>query len=317
MNGFRTPILMILFRRHASLAAQIDILRTLHPARLYVFADGPRHAADDADCQRARAALAGIDWPCDLRRKFMETNLGCGKGPATAMDWFFEHEPEGIILEDDLLPHPDFFQFCAELLGRYRDDPRVMEISGTNRLGQWAAGERSYCFSQWGSECGWATWRRAWQHFDYTVRAWANPAARTRLRPVLRHPMRIAFLSRILNRTLQNPAAVTWWDYQWAFAKMLNGGLAAVPSVNLVRNVGCDSCSHHDRDATHTFAVENKLEGIAFPLQHPAEPGPDRAYDAALLREAITVRHCLSSLIPAPMKQLLKKRLRPAWDNPS
>ena len=129
--------------------------------------------------------------------------------------------------------------------------------------------------------------------------------------------MRIAFLSRILNRTLQNPAAVTWWDYQWAFAKMLHHGLAAVPSVNLVRNVGCDSCSHHDRDATHTFAAENKLEGIAFPLQHPAEPGPDHAYDAALLREAITWRHFLSSRIPAPIKQLLKTMIRPALDIPS
>jgi hypothetical protein len=309
MNTFTTPILLIIFKRQASLAAQLNILRALRPVRLYVFADGPANMKEETECQKARAVLDGIDWPCAVHRKFMDLHLGCGRGPATAMDWFFENVEEGIILEDDLLPHPDFFPYCAELMERFRNDPRVMEISGTNRLGSWHDKAQSYHFSNWGSECGWATWRRAWRLFDFDVRAWAEPQAREALRTVLRRTKRVLFLSRILDQTFHNPAAVSWWDYQWVFAKMLHNGLAAVPAHNLVRNVGCDSCSNHDRDKTHSFSMDPKLAGIPFPLRHPTQINANHEFDEALLDTAITTRHYLSSLLPRSIKQYVKRIL--------
>lgn len=307
MQDFNIPILLIIFKRYDSLVAQIDILRAIRPANLYVFADGPRTDEEAADCIRARSALKGIDWHCEIRTKFMDTNLGCGKGPATAINWFFENEPEGIILEDDLLPHTDFFRFCSELLERFRDDIRIMEISGSNRLGQWGDGTQSYCYSQWGSECGWATWRRAWRHFDYTVRAWADPRTRGVIRDIYRSPLRIAFFSRILEQTYRHHDLVTWWDYQWGLAKNLNQGLSVVPTVNLVRNVGCDQHSNHDRDASHRFVVHNDLKGMDFPLRHPSSVNPDHAFDDALLRKAMSLRHYFSSMIPDRIKRLLKR----------
>ncbi len=307
MTPFNTPILLILYKRHASLMAQMDILKTLRPAKLYAFADGPAQDNEKEDCRRARAVLDAMDWPCSVRTKFMDTNLGCGKGPAAAMDWFFENEPEGIILEDDLLPHPDFFRFCAELLEHYRDDSRVMEISGTNRLGQWGNGTLGYCFSQWGSECGWATWRRAWRHFDFTVRAWASPESKALIRQIYRRPVRVLFFSRMLDRTFAGNPPVAWWDYQWALAKNLNHGLAIVPARTLVQNVGCDSHSTHDRDDTHTFASLKPLPGISFPLRHPDLVCPDRAYDEALFEQAMPLRHLLSSFLPPGLKRQLKR----------
>lgn len=309
-NAFHTPILLIIFKRYPSLVAQIDIMRSVRPKKLYVFADGPGQADDAADCTRARSALQHVDWPCDLQTRFMDTNLGCGRGPAAAMDWFFANEAEGIILEDDLLPHPDFFRFCAEMLERFRDDTRVMEVSGTNRLGEWGRGEQSYYYSQWGSECGWATWQRAWRHFDFTIRAWADPRTRSVIRGVYRHPLQIAFYERILEQTFRGRPEVSWWDYQWALAKNLNNGLAIVPAANLVRNVGCDRHSNHDRDASHTFAAKNELKGIGFPLRHPSYVSPDYAFDAALMKKAMTFRHYLSSLLPLRLKQLLKNLVR-------
>lgn len=307
MTPCHTPILLIIYRRQASLAAQMEILKAIRPSRLYAFADGPAQAVETEDCRRARAVLDAVDWPCTLQKKFMDTHLGCGKGPATAIDWFFENEPEGIILEDDLLPHPDFFRFCTELLAHYHGDHRVMEISGANRLGQWRNGAQSYCFSQWGSEYGWATWRRAWRHFDFAIKAWAKPEARALVRQIYRRPARVIFFSRMLDRTYAGTPPVTWWDYQWALAKNLNHGLAVVPACNLVQNVGCDPYSTHDRDGAHTFGARQPLPGISFPLQHPAMVCPDPVFDEALLKKAMPLRHLLSSLLPPKLKQQLKR----------
>lgn len=291
----------------------MDILKTIRPAKLYAFADGPANAAQVDDCRRARAVLDAVEWPCTVQRKFMDANLGCGKGPATAMDWFFENETEGIILEDDLLPHPDFFPYCAELLDRYRDQPLVMDICGTNRLGGWGAADASYVFSQWGSSCGRATWRRAWRHFDYSIRAWDCPETRRAVRSVLRHPMRFALMSRLLDQTRRGGPRVTWWDYQWALAKMLHQGLSAIPATNLVRNVGCDSCSHHDRQHLHTWSAAPRPAGLAFPLRHPDSLAPDRAFDEALWRVALAWRHYFSSMLPFSLKQRLKALFPPPF----
>ena len=73
-----------------------------------------------------------VDWDCCVHTLFREQNLGCKLAVSEAINWFFEHVEAGVILEDDCLPHPMFFPFCAELLERYRDDERVMVISGNN-----------------------------------------------------------------------------------------------------------------------------------------------------------------------------------------
>jgi len=302
----RTPILLIIHQRRDSLAGQIDILRSIRPQRLYIFADGPRDAAGAAACREARSALEGIDWDCRVHRRMLDRNLGCGRGPAEAVSWFFEHEAEGIVLEDDLLPHPDFFRFMTEMLDRFRDDERIMDICGTNRLGRWARSGHSYVFSQWGSSCGWASWRRAWNHFDFGIEAWDHPEARRVVRNIFRRPWRLSYIRRMLDRTRRGGEAVTWWDYQWGLAKNLNSGLSVVPVNSLVRNVGCDRHSTHDRQAAHRPDAPGQPLGLAFPLRHPKHVHPDRDFDEALLGRAISVRNYASSLVPHHLKQRLK-----------
>ena len=73
-----------------------------------------------------------IDWPCEVKTLFHKENLGCGLGPLTAINWFFENVEEGIILEDDCVPDQSFFYFCQELLEYYRNNKKIMHISGDN-----------------------------------------------------------------------------------------------------------------------------------------------------------------------------------------
>lgn len=178
------PLLMIAFNRPEKTQRVFEAVRAAAPRRLYLAADGPRaDVPSDVDrCERTRRVLDDVTWPCEVKRLYQPRNLGCKRGVGAAIDWFLTHEDSGIILEDDCLPAPDFFLFCAELLDRYRDTPEVMMIGGHNPLGTWDAAEASYLFSRTAPIWGWATWRRAWARYDPAMTRWGEPEARALVR---------------------------------------------------------------------------------------------------------------------------------------
>ena len=120
----------------------------------------------------------GVDWPCDVRRLTSETNLGVARSVASGVSWVLAREDRAVFLEDDCVPEPTFFRFCDEILEQYRDDPRVSQVCGTNRLIEWKEDRQSYHFAYYGSAWGWATWRRAWAWFDPLLTSWEDLALR-------------------------------------------------------------------------------------------------------------------------------------------
>ena len=145
------PILFIIFNRPDTTARVFEAIREAQPAKLFIAADGPRknRPGETELCKQTRLITENVDWPCEVYRKYQTSNLGCKRGPIVAIDWLFEHEKNGIILEDDCLPNPSFFAFCAELLEHYADDERIMHISGNNFQFGCARGSASYYFSKY------------------------------------------------------------------------------------------------------------------------------------------------------------------------
>ena len=159
------PVLLLMFNR-PDLARQVfDSIRAVKPSRLYLSVDGARQGRPEEleAVQQCRALKDEVDWDCEVKTLFQESNLGCGCGVRSGIDWFFENEERGIILEDDCKPHPDFFVFCSEMLDKYRDDTRVFSVAGFNELPVTAFQGASYEFSVYNLIWGWASWRRAWR----------------------------------------------------------------------------------------------------------------------------------------------------------
>lgn len=270
----KTPVALIIFNRPDLTQRVFEAIRQAKPPQLFIIADGPRPDRPDdiAKCSAARSIVDRVDWDCEVFKNFADLNLGCGVRPATGISWVFDRVERAIILEDDCIPHPDFFRFCDELLDRYRDDERIMHISGNNFWANKYACEQSYLFSRYTLSWGWATWRRAWQHYDFDMKMW------WKLSPQQQQNL----LTDLLG---DEHAAKTWigifhdaidvaaWDFQWTQACWLQGGLAILPQVNLVSNIGFDA------DATHTFSANtNSVDcpqmsissaAIDFPLKHP------------------------------------------------
>jgi len=266
----KTAVALILFRRPEETARVFERIREARPEKLLVIADGPRpgNAEDERECERARAVVDGVDWPCEVMRNFADENLGLKRRIPSGLDWVFEQVEEAIILEDDCLPHPSFFPYCEELLERYRDEERVVHISGSQLLPE-PPREWSYHFSRGPTIWGWATWRRAWRLFDVELIDWHSMKKRerrARLREMFEEPAE----QRHWGFLWDNSREIDNWDAQWSYAALSRGLLAIHPNRNLISNIGFGG------EATNATAdplgmAARALEGISFPLEHPPE----------------------------------------------
>jgi hypothetical protein len=283
--SFPVPVLLIGFNRPDTTARVVDVLRALRPERLYVACDGarPDRPGEAERCAAVRALISPapeglIDWPCQLRTLFRDTNLGCRAGVSSALDWFFEQEEEGIVLEDDIVPDPSFFPYCQALLERFRHDSRIGAIAANNHQRLPPADGSSYRFSIYSHCWGWATWRRAWRCYDRELNGWPGFHAAGWLEQ-LGSP---AF-ARLWGGWLEALAAgrIDTWDMIWQLSCWQQGFLTVIPAVELVENIGFGG------DATHTLDERSPLGprgSLAFPLVHPAVIQPDRHRDADTFR---------------------------------
>jgi len=246
-SELETPVLLVIFNRPGTTKAVFESVRAVRPTRLYVAADGPRADVEGEAqrCDKARRIASAVDWGCKLETRFQDKNVGLDVHVSSAIDWFFELEEEGILLEDDCVPDPSFYRFCAELLGYYRETPEVMHVSGDNFQFGRRRGRGSYYFSKYPFIWGWATWRRAWKSYDITA---ASPDVQG-----------------------------STWDAQWLHALERNRGVAIAPNLNLVTNIG------FGEGATHTKTMERysrlPARAMDFPLRHPSGIRIDRAAD--------------------------------------
>jgi hypothetical protein len=258
------PVVLISFNRPDVTRRTLERIRDVAPAELLLIADGPRpgNDADVANCAAVRRELESIDWPCEVKRRYSDVNLGPEANIEGGLDWVFDHVEEAIILEDDCLPNADFFRFCSELLERYRTADDVWMISGrAPPVPAETFGGSSYAFAAVGPIWGWATWRRCWsEHRSGSARGARADLAGARLQ------------RRAARRYFEDVARASdevgfGWDSFWSLSLIRERALAAIPATNLIEVIGFGP------DATHTATPipQRDLESIQWPLSHPPE----------------------------------------------
>jgi len=236
---FKTPILFLTFNRPDTTRIVFNEMLKVNPAQLYIAQDGPRKnkPGETEKCREVREIFRQISPECKVKTLFRENNLGCREAVGSAITWFFENVEEGIILEDDDLPHPDFFLFCREMLEKYRDNKEVMHISGSNFNFGKKAGNSSYCFSKFVHLWGFATWRRAWRYYDPEMKNWPEFVKQKRIYSIIQQKK---FRESWMNRLQENYLGITnlYYSYCWIYAIWNQNGLCVTPNANLVSNIG-------------------------------------------------------------------------------
>jgi hypothetical protein len=253
--SFSTPVAFLIFNRPDLTQIVFEAIAKVKPKQLFVVADGPRFAADAEKCEQARAFIDQVDWKCDVFTNYSEKNIGCGRRVASGIEWVFSEVEEAIFLEDDTLPNASFFPYCETLLEHYRHDERIMTINGNNFQSGRSRTEYSYHFSKYNGCWGWASWRRAWRHYDYEMKTWPEFKRTGMLEMICDDPYELRFWASLFESIYEDPGGIDTWDHQWKYACWSQNGLAIEPRVNLVSNLGLGRT-----DATHTTYKNPLLE---------------------------------------------------------
>lgn len=265
------PVLLLAFNRPEKTVKVLEQIRKAEPVRVYAHCDGPRsHIPDDRrKVEKVKRLILEQLGPLGVKTLFREENIGLRKGVFGALNWFFEQEEYGIILEDDCVPDPSLFPFCAELLLRYRDDPDIMHI-GCSNLAEAHTQNLAvdYVFSRFPLVWGWASWRRAWKNMEIDLAGLEDFERKGDLQRFIPGVMARAYLNVKFWATKKGK--MNSWAYAWFYSILKNNGLCVIPKKNLVQNVGVG-----EADATNTTEYNKKARkeagSLPFPLSHPLE----------------------------------------------
>lgn len=305
--NFEVPILFIVFRRPVIAQKSFEQIRKCRPSKLYIACDGARNnvqGEDELVKQTRKAILELIDWSCEVKTLFQNSNLGCANGVYTAIKWLFENEESGIILEDDCLVQDSFFPFISEMLVKYKDDNRIGMIDGANYIGYDI--QDSYCFSKYKSTNGWATWKRAWDNMDMSM-SWRGSTDEHSI------ICNSGFNCKDVNywkyrMRLVDKQYVSAWDWQWYFTLAAQNQLSIFPKVSLVTNIGFgEGATHTSGKIQKEYIASNELE---FPLIHPKYVLPNYGFDRAFYKSNNTLFYTLMRFVPNSIKIIVKKIVR-------
>lgn len=276
------PILFLIFNRKDLSILAFQSIKIYKPSKLYIAADGPRidKMGEKEACDETRSAIIErIDWPCEVKTLFRNKNLGCAKAVSSAIDWFFENEEFGVIIEDDILLSQDFYTFAQIIDSRYRDNDRIMSINA-QYLCRKSVMRSSYSFSTMSSPWGWATWRRAWQRMDMSMKLFPKNSLKKHIKSFgfIRGLMLYFYYWRHDYRIITSGGDISSWATRWAFNIFANNGLVVVPSKNLAINVGCtgQDGAHYNQEDEDLYSYL-KMEKLPDKINHPSKIEPDDA----------------------------------------
>jgi hypothetical protein len=273
------PVLLIIFNRPDTTEKVFEAIRRAKPKKLFVSADAPRAGSqeDGVNCDKSREIVRKVDWECETHYRFLDENVGCGWGPATAITWAFEHEDRLIILEDDCVPSMSFFPYCNQLLDKYLNDTRIWLVSGrSHQSNSRFFDQQDYIFSHYGHSWGWGTWKRCWEQFDMHMTDLSHFIKIGGALNVLSSKEEGLLFNKKYSKLFADKNLHTHvWDFQFGYAILKNGGLCVVPAKNLIENIGyVGTHSTKINEFTSMKAEENfKVE------RHPRFVAANREYE--------------------------------------
>ena len=274
--SFETPILIIAFNRPEKIRLIFNILKILKPKNLFISCDGPRanNYDDKKLCEQVRIITKNVNWKCKTLYKFSKNNKTCKINVIESIDWFFKHNKEGIILEDDCLPSLSFFYFCETLLKKYRNNKKIMQING-HCMNQKSSDNTSYYFTKFNSTWGWASWGRSWKLFDKDMKGY-NKMNKDKI------------VNYFINKDISNWMMTYFekshkkidniWSVYWSFSILKNNGYCISPFKSLINNIGFDGSGTSGK--YKKFKLYSKIKANNFLIKkHPINLTYYKKYD--------------------------------------
>lgn len=305
--NFNTPILFVVFKRPDTTLRVFEEIRKIKPKKLYIAADGCRShiIGEEESCLEVRKIVSNIDWDCDVKFLFRDENLGSALNVTKAINWVFEFEEKCIVLEDDTLPSDSFWYFMEEMLERYKNETSIMQINGLSPYKNIENYNYSYTFSKCLYHCwGWGTWKRSWDKLDFSMSKYESFMNSGGMKVIIEERiLRYLYTRNFLKHKFYLPKS---WDGRWVLSCLVKSGLAIVPTINMVINLGLNhQYASHTTEGEHSFE-KLKLQNMVFPIKHPGYIYVDPKLESNGLYSFfnISVSKILKILIKKPSNEL-------------
>jgi hypothetical protein len=240
-NTCNTPVTFFIYNRPEKTRRSFEAIRRARPTRLFIVADGPKDETDNFKVEETRKVVEHIDWDCEVTRIYADKNMGCAHRVSSGITEVFSMVDRSIILEDDIVASDGFFTFQEQMLERYKDDERVMMVTGWNAFVEYPIQGYDGFFSKSSDIWGWGTWRRSWAHyrFDPLENGEADTIQiKKQLELYMDDPFWVSYYIQCIDAKIWDK--VNAWDFQWALSVYSNHGFCVTPIYNLCLNIGFD-----------------------------------------------------------------------------
>jgi hypothetical protein len=240
------PVALFVYNRPDHTRQTLEALRRNRLAsdtHLFVFADGPKPNASPVDRERiaaTRELVRSEPWVRQVTMIESDANRGLADSIVGGVKHVLQEYDRIIVLEDDIVTSPGFLEFMNRSLELYASDDEVMHISGY--MYPLATRTKGTRFLRILSCWGWATWSRAWKHYNPNIEdhfeALDTPA-RIRKFNIEGHA---DFYRQILDN---RSGRIRSWAVKWYASWLSQGGMTLFPTRSLVRNIGHDGTGVH------------------------------------------------------------------------
>jgi hypothetical protein len=259
----KTPVTFLVYNRPEKTIRSFEAIRSARPKQLFIVADGPKDEKDRLQVNQTREILNNIDWDCEVTRIYSEINMGCALRVSSGINEVFCKVDQSIIIEDDIVASDSFFEFQEQMLDRYKDDERVMMVTGWNSFVEYSIEGYDGFFSQTSAIWGWGTWKRAWAHYRFD--------------PLENGVIDKINIEKQLNNYMDDPFWVSYhlqcmeariweklntWDYQWALAMYIQQGFCITPLSSQCLNIGFDEQATNTKSTHPTTFMPVKLQEV-------------------------------------------------------
>ena len=260
----KTPVTFFMYNRPEKTNRSFEVIRRARPTRLFIVADGPKDEIDRFGVEQTRDVVKNIDWDCEVTRIYSEKNMGCALRVSSGITEVFLTVDRTIILEDDIVASDDFFIFQEQMLERYKDDERVMMVTGWNSFVEYPIEGYDGFFYKSSAIWGWGTWRRAWSHYRFDPLENGEVDAiriRQQLGSYMDDPFWISYHLQCMDARVWSK--LNTWDYQWALAVYTQHGVCITPLYSQCLNIGFDSQATNTKSTHPAKFVPSRLPEVS------------------------------------------------------
>lgn len=245
------PICLFVYNRIDVTEKTVEALQKNLNAKetdVFVFSDGPKSENDLENVKKVRNYINGIDNSLFKSISIFENqeNLGLAHSIIHGVSLVLEKCTRTIVLEDDIVTSPYFLTYMNTALDLYEADENVASIHA------WTLplkGNEIQTYFLKGADCwGWATWRRAWQHFERDGKKLLNELENKHLTEKFDLENSYPYTQMLRD---QIHGKNNSWAIRWHASAFLKGMLTLYPNKSLVQNIGFNNPL-----ATHTSAQD-------------------------------------------------------------